>query len=66
MLLCSIEFAEIIVAPLFKVGGDMIELVLKTGKEKGLIEDVVAYPRVWDTCLQENMKMWKERQQKGK
>ena len=51
---------------MFKVGGDMIELVLKTGKEKGLIEDVVAYPRVWDTCLQENMKMWEERRQKGK
>ena len=43
----------------------MIELALKTGKEKGLIEDVVAYPQVWDTCLQENIKMWEERQKKG-
>jgi len=44
----------------------MIELVLKTGKEKGLIEDVVPGPRVWDKCLQDNMKMWEERRQKGK
>jgi len=60
-----LEFAEIIVAPLFQVGGDMIELVLRTGKDKGLIKDVVPGPRVWDKCLQENMKIWEERQQNG-
>jgi len=44
---CCIEFAEIIVAPLFQVGGE------------------APGPRVWDKCLQDNMKRWEVRRQKG-
>ena len=62
----STAFTDIIVAPIFAVGGDMIDLLLTTAQEKKLIQKKVGKcERHWDTILQENMAQWKEIQKLG-
>ncbi len=58
-------FADVIVAPMFAVGGDMIDLVMKTAVEQKLIKEKGPCARVWDTCLQENIAQWRELALKG-
>ena len=52
-------------SPFFQVGGDMIELLLATAKEQGILVEVLPCTRVWDRCLHDNKNKWEERHRRG-